>query len=149
MRERVCSGGTVAAYVWDYANGLEFLRHFWDEATVSDPDAADLDEDGRFPLCQPPALTAVFHAARLRAVETTALEIPTDFADFDDFWKPFLGGTGPAPSYVASLDPTRRESLKTRLRRRIVSDGDGRIRLRARAWAVRGVVDAQESRVQR
>lgn len=139
MRERVCPGGTVAAYVWDYASGLEFLRHFWDEATASDPGAAALDEGGRFPLCQPPALASVFVAAGLEAVETTSLEIPTDFADFDDFWKPFLGGTGPAPSYVASLDPTRRESLKTRLRRRIVSDGDGRIRLNARAWAVRGL----------
>ena len=139
MRERVCSGGTVAAYVWDYASGLEFLRHFWDEATVEDRSASQFDEGGRFSLCKPPALTSVFQAAGLQAVETTSLEIPTDFDDFDDFWKPFLGGTGPAPSYVASLDPTRRESLKTRLQQRIVSDGDGRIRLRARAWAVRGL----------
>lgn len=139
MRERICSGGTVAAYVWDYASGLEFLRHFWDEATASDPSAAALDEGGRFPVCQPPALVSAFDAAGLEAVETTSLEIPTHFAAFDDFWKPFLAGTGPAPSYVASLDPTRRESLKTRLRRRIVSDGDGPIRLNARAWAVRGL----------
>jgi len=142
MRARVRPGGTVAAYVWDYASGLEFLQHFWDEATASDPSA---DEGGRFPLCQPQALASVFQGAWLEGVETTSLEIATDFADFDDFWKPFLGGTGPAPSYVASLDPTRRESLKTRLRQRIVTDGDARIRLKARAWAVRGVVGREQS----
>jgi hypothetical protein len=72
-------------------------------------------------------------------VETRALEIPTDFATFDDYWTPFLRGTGPAPSYVASLDPHQRESLRARLERRLQAGSEGRIPLRARAWAVRGV----------
>jgi SAM-dependent methyltransferase len=142
MRERVRPGGIVAAYVWDYESGLQFLRHFWDEAAASDPNASGFDEGGRFPLCQPAALASTFRASGLESVDTASLEIPTSFADFDDFWNPFLGGTGPAPSYVASLDPTRRESLKERLRRRILPGGDGPIQLRARAWAVRGVVDS-------
>ena len=40
MRERLRPGGTVAAYVWDYADGMELLRSFWDEAAASDPRAA-------------------------------------------------------------------------------------------------------------
>src|SRR5262249_12185000 len=120
--------------------GLQFLRHFWDEAAASDPGAAALDEGGRFPLCNPVALASRFRASGLTAVDTRSLEIPTDFADFNDYWTPFLGGTGPAASYVASLDSTRREALKERLRRRLPQGPGGRIALRARAWAVRGVV---------
>jgi SAM-dependent methyltransferase len=139
MRERVHRGGTVAAYVWDYADGMEFLRTFWDEAVAADPRATALDEGRRFPLCQLPALASLFRAAGLARVETGSLEIPTDFDTFDDYWTPFLRGTGPAPSYVASLDPPSRDALRARLRRRLDDGNDGRIRLRARAWAVRGV----------
>jgi SAM-dependent methyltransferase len=138
MRERLGPGGIVAAYVWDYERGLEFLRHFWEEAVASDPSAAALDEGARFPLCQAPALASVFRAAGLAHVDTAPLDIATDFADFDDYWTPFTGGTGPAPTYVASLDPARRDSLRERLKRRMRSESDGRIRLRAQAWAVRG-----------
>jgi len=136
MRERVAPGGTVAACVWDYAGGVEFLRRFWDEAVAADPAAAQQDEGRRFPLCNPEALTALFHAAGLGRVESGTIEIATDFASFDDYWRPFLGGTGPAPAYVASLDAARREALRTRLEQRLGAAGP--LRLRARAWAIRG-----------
>lgn len=139
MRERLCPGGTIAAYVWDYADGMEFLRSFWDEAAASDPRAAALDEGQRFPLCRAGALATLFREAGLVDVGTDPLEIPTDFASFDDYWTPFLHGTGPAPSYVASLDAPSRASLRARLQRRLHAETDERIRLRARAWAVRGV----------
>jgi SAM-dependent methyltransferase len=139
IRERLHPGGIVAAYVWDYGEGMQFLRAFWEEAVASDHHAAALDEGRRFPLCRTPALASLFRAAGLVQVETDRLEIPTDFASFDDYWTPFLRGTGPAPSYVASLDRTSRERLRERLSRRLHAESDGRIQLRARAWAVRGV----------
>jgi len=141
MRNHLRQGGTVAAYVWDHANGMEFLRYFWDEAVTLDPRAAALDEGQRFPICRPEALKALFQAAGLIQVETHPLEIPTEFATFGDYWTPFLQGTGPAPSYVASLDALSRESLRERIRRRLPSGSDGRISLRARAWAVRAVAN--------
>jgi ubiquinone/menaquinone biosynthesis C-methylase UbiE len=50
----ICSlGGTVAAGVWDYAEGMEFLRRFWDAASALDPAARALDEGARFPLLPP------------------------------------------------------------------------------------------------
>ena len=128
-----------AAYVWDYAEGMEFLRLFWDEAAALDPRAIALHEGRRFPLCEAPALASLFRAGALTGVETSALQIPTDFTTFDDYWLPFLRGTGPAASYVAALDPEQRDLLRGRLERRLRADGDGRISLRARAWAVRGV----------
>jgi SAM-dependent methyltransferase len=139
IRERLCPEGMVAAYVWDYAEGMELLRTFWDEAVASDPRAAALDEGRRFPICRGPALDSLFRAAGLAQVETRLLEIPTGFATFEDYWTPFLSGTGPAPGYVASLEPSGREVLRERLRRRLHADDDGRIHLTARAWAVRGV----------
>ena len=139
MRECLRPGGTVAAYVWDYAEGMEFLRCFWEEALASDPRATALDEGRRFPLCRRPALASLFQAAGLAQVQTAPLEVPTDFNTFDDYWTPFLRGTGPAPSYVGSLDSPGRELLRERLRRRLRAGSDGRIQLRARAWAVRGI----------
>jgi len=144
IRERLRPGGTVAAYVWDYAQGMEFLRCFWDEAVASDPRAAAFDEGRRFPLCRPEALASLFQAARLAQVETELLDIPTNFSDFDDYWAPFLRGTGPAPSYVASLDPQSRDLLRERLKLRLRCRSDKRIPLRARAWAVRGLANESD-----
>jgi hypothetical protein len=83
------------------------VRHFWNAAAALDPDAAALDEGRRFPLCNPGSLSDLFIAAGLSGVEVRSIDIWTVFKDFDDFWSPFLGGQGPAPSYVASLNPER------------------------------------------
>jgi hypothetical protein len=139
IRERLRQGGTVAAYVWDYAEGMEFLRLFWDEAVAFDPRTVVLDEGKRFPLCEASAVASLFRRGGVAQVETHALEIPTEFQTFDDYWMPFLRGTGPAPSYVESLDGPSRERLRERLERRLPVGIDGRIHLRARAWAVRAI----------
>jgi len=67
-----------------------------------------------------------------------AIDIPTVFRDFDDYWTPFLGGQGSAPSYVATLDADRRVTLRERVRANLPVAGDGSIPLTARAWVVRG-----------
>jgi SAM-dependent methyltransferase len=131
-------GGTLAVYVWDYAGKMELIRVFWDAACELDPGAAKLDEGGRFPLCRPEALTGLFENAGLRAVATTAIDVPTPFASFDDYWQPFLGGQGPAPAYAMALDEQARERLRSRVRERVPVQADGSIALIARAWAVRG-----------
>lgn len=142
-------GGTVAAYVWDYADGMQFLRLFWDVATALDPAAGALDEGRRFPICQPGALTALFRDAGLEPVETCGIEVPTRFHDFDDFWQPFLGGQGPAPTYVQRLDGPSRQRLRQGLQAALHPGADegGAIALQARAWAVRGRRPVGRSRV--
>lgn len=136
----VAPGGRVALMVWDYREGMAFLRRFWDAAVELDPDAAELDEGRRFPLCQPEPLRSLLTAAGLVDVAVEAIEIATRFADVDDYWRPFLGGTGPAPGYLASLDDDRRGALRARLERRLTPDADGTIALWARAWAATGTV---------
>jgi SAM-dependent methyltransferase len=138
MRARLSGDGIVSAYVWDYAGRMDFLRIFWEEASAIDSGAAAHDERGRFPICDADALSNVFREAGAGGVTVEAIDTPTRFETFEDYWRPFLGGTGPAPAYVASLDAARRETLRRRLEHRLGAAGDGSIDLVARAWAVRG-----------
>ncbi len=131
-------GGFVALYMWDYATKMQFMRHFWNAAAALDPQALELDEGRRFPLCNPPALTELFQAAQLHDVEVRAVDIDTDFKNFDDYWSPFLGGQGAAPAYAMSLTEDHRAALRDRIRDSLPFALDGSIPLVARAWAVRG-----------
>jgi SAM-dependent methyltransferase len=132
-------GGTVAAYVWDYAEGMQLMRHFWDAAGELDPKARELDEGQRFPLCEPEPLTDLFQTTGLGKVEVRAIDVPTVFRDFDDYWSPFLGGQAPAPGYAMSLSQERRAALRERIRAGLPTNSEGGHHLMARAWAVRGV----------
>lgn len=139
MRRVTAPGGTIAAYVWDYAGGMEIIKSFWDAAVALDPAAAALHEGQRFPLCQPAALQAAFAAAGLDEVKTAPLDVSAKFAGFDDYWQPFLGGQGPAPAYAMSLGEEQRAALRARLQSALPAAADGSIALRARAWAVCGI----------
>ena len=131
-------GSAIALYVWDYADGMEFIRRFWDAAKALDPASAELDEAVRFPLCAPTPLEALFAAVGLSGVATRPVDVPTRFRDFDDYWSPFLGGQGPAPTYAMSLPEDRRAVLRQAVRSALPAAADGSISLTARAWAVRG-----------
>ena len=138
MRSLSAPRATISACVWDYGDGMQFLRRFWDAASELDPAARELDEGNRFPLCRRDSLTTLFRHSGFRDVRCDPIDIPTVFAGFDDYWRPLLGGTGPAPSYVASLDADRRSRLERTLEDRLQPRPDGTIALIARAWAVRG-----------
>ena len=132
--------GVIAAAVWDYGSGMQMLRMFWDEAVRRDASAGPRDER-RMPLCRQGELSALWRAHGLVHVDEQPLTIQLLFASFEDYWSPFVGGQGPAGSYVAGLSEEDREALRLRLRRRLLGDGaDRAITLQARAWAVKGAV---------
>ena len=133
-------GGCVGAYVWDYGEGMQMMRHFWDAAIAVSPADSKLDQAERFPVCAPGPLRELFERASLKDVEVRAIEIPTVFRDFDDFWTPFLGKTGAAPTYLASATAEVREGIRRALESRLAPARGGPLELTARAWAVRGVV---------
>jgi len=139
MRRVTKTGGVVAVYVWDYAEGMQFIRHFFDAAIALDSKAAEHDEGPRFPICHPDALRQLFESIGLRNVEVRPIEVPTVFRDFDDYWNPFLAGVGPAPSYAMSLSEEHRSALRERIRAGLPVNADGSIPLSARAWAARGI----------
>jgi SAM-dependent methyltransferase len=131
-------GGTVSFYVWDYpGGGVGFMRAFWRAASALDPQAADLTEDRRFPFCTADGLLALARDAGLPDPDLAPLEDTAVFRDFDDLWRPFTLGAGPAPGYCASLPSEARDRLKERLSRDLPRGADGTIALPLRAWALR------------
>ena len=104
---RVARGrATIGFYVWDYpGGGIEFVRAFWDAATALDPNAQDLTEAQRFPFCTPEGLTELARTAGLSSIESSRIEVPAVFKDFEDYWHPFTRGGGPAPGYCQTLAP--------------------------------------------
>lgn len=132
-------GGMVSAVVWDYAEGMQMLRYFWDAAVALDNAARQFDEGIRFPLCQEGQLEKSFQAAGFKQVEAASIEVKTVFRNFDDYWQPFLGNVGPAPAYTMSLSQKDRQKLEDKLRQTLPIDEDGSISLTARAWAVKGI----------
>lgn len=138
MKRVTRTGGVVAVYVWDYAEGMQFIRHFFEAAVALDPKAVEHDEGPRFPICRPDALRQLFESTGLRNVEVRPIEVPTVFRDFDDYWSPFLAGVGPAPAYAMSLSEEHRSALRERIRAGLPFAPDGSIPLSARAWAARG-----------
>lgn len=138
MRRVARRSGIVAVYVWDYGDKMQMMRAFWDAAIELDQTVAEKVESLRFPICKPEPLTELFKSAGLKGVEVRAIDAPTHFRDFDDYWSPFLGGQGPAPAYAMSLTEEKRTALRERIRSNLPIAPDGSISLIARAWAVRG-----------
>jgi SAM-dependent methyltransferase len=132
-------GGTVAAYVWDFAGAGHFTGYLWQAATALDPAAAAQDPRTQFPICHPDPLAALFAGAGLHDVAVGPVVVPTVFRDFDAYWQPhLLAGSSPAQRYVASLGADQRTALRERLRATLPIADDGSIPLRGCLWAVRG-----------
>ncbi|MCD6072612.1 MAG: methyltransferase protein [Microvirga sp.] len=140
MARVVRPGGMVGLYVWDYAGHMQIMRHFFDVAAALDPRALDFDDGVKAPVCRPGPLRELFTGAGLESVEVRAIDITAAFESFDDYWAPFLGGTGSAPKYCMSLTEPAREELRERLRARLPTGPDGEILLAVRAWAAKGRV---------
>jgi ubiquinone/menaquinone biosynthesis C-methylase UbiE len=131
-------GGTVAVYVWHYAQGARFLREFWDVAIAIDSEAASFDQAQRFPMCTQEELRSLFEQEKLEEIDVRALDVVTRFSGFDDYWEPLLTGQGSAPNYLAPRDEQMRTAIRERLRATLPRDRQGAIELPARAWAIRG-----------
>lgn len=128
--------GLLSFYVWDYpGGGMGFIDAFWNAAARVDDPAAELNESDRFPFCTHDGLFELCQGAGLADPAIEAIEVVTEFADFDAFWHPFTLGAGPAPGYCKSLSETQRDRLKKELERTFGLSGP--IRLPARAWAVK------------
>ena len=128
---------TVAACVWDYAEGMTMLRAFFDAALELDPDAPDEGRTMRY--SSPGELRALWEEIGLREVTTGELVVTAAYADFDDYWLPFPDGPGPSGAYARSLDEQQRAALGAALFRRLGAP-PGPFTLQARAWFVTGSV---------
>lgn len=132
------SNGRVALYVWDYAGKMEWLKYFWTVAVALDDAASQYDEGQRFPICDPDELRSLFAIAKLRNIETQAIDVPAKFDTFDDYWALFQIGSFPAPAYLKALSADQQAQFKEKLVSIIPTQPDGSINLITRAWAIRG-----------
>ena len=71
--------------------------------------------------------------AGLASVESTSLSVTIAFATLAEWWEPFTLGVGPAGAYVAGLDGSRRERLRTRCAQLLPQPP---FRVEASAWCV-------------
>jgi SAM-dependent methyltransferase len=113
LRRVLRPGGVAAACVWDFAEGMEMLRYFWDAALVIDPAAPDEARTLRFG--RPGEIADLFAAAGLLDVAESTLTVGSSYAGFDELWSGFLAGVGPAGSYCLSLPGDQRAALRAAL----------------------------------
>ncbi len=138
MRRVTKPKGRIAAAVWDYGDGMQMLRFFWDAAVGLDPAADKLDEK-HMPLCRSGELSELFSRAGIVRVSEKPIEFEMRFDSFEDYWQPFLLGQGPSGAYVKTLSEEKLEALRNAVRRRLANSSSGSsYRLTAKMWAVRG-----------
>ncbi|HUP32046.1 MAG TPA: methyltransferase domain-containing protein [Gaiellaceae bacterium] len=125
--------GAVAASVWDLAGGRAPISPFWEAALELDPDAND---ESSFPGTRAGHLSELLAAAGLREIEETELSASVEHESFDEWWRPFTLGVGPAGAYAQSLGEADRAALRDRCEKLLP---DAPFTLTATAWAARGI----------
>lgn len=142
MKRVTRPGGKVLLSGWDFRGGLVYQRLLWDTASVLDPEAAERrDRIFSGPLALPDGMVDLLNEAGLAEVKRDWITIRMDFADFDDYWQPLLGGQGPVGSYVAGLEAGKRTEIEEAVRRAFLCGApDGPRSLTATAWVVSAIV---------
>ena len=111
-------GGVVSACVWDFDEGMEMLRAFWDAALSVHPDAPD---ESLLKFGRAGEIAELFAAVGLRDIEESTLSVPSTYANFDELWAGFTAGIGPAGGYLVTLDADAQEAVRAALFERIGS----------------------------
>ncbi len=110
-------GGVVALCVWDFEDGMQMLRHFWDAALAVDPAAPDEARTLRFG--RRGEISRLLDDEGFDDVDETPVTVTSTYDDFDQLWAGFLAGIGPAGAWcVGRPDRERarvRDELFTRL----------------------------------
>lgn len=123
LRRVLRPGGIAAACVWDFAEGMQMLRHFWDAALTVDPGAPDEARTLRFG--REGEIAELLDTAGFRNTTETTLTVTSTYADADELWSGFLAGIGPAGAYCLSLSEDARSMVREELHRGLGSPTGG------------------------
>jgi hypothetical protein len=132
-------GGTVAAYVWDFAGHRHVSQHFMKAMAAIAPGMASPLSALNAESTTTAALLRLFAAAGLDEVEATSLDVVGTFQDFDDYWISNTGFKSAVANVCKSLSASQLQSVKEMLREDLPVDANGKISVEARASAVRGI----------
>ncbi|MPZ78816.1 MAG: methyltransferase domain-containing protein [Deltaproteobacteria bacterium] len=138
MRRVVRPGGTVAAYVWDFAGRNGTAQHL--NAALRQLDSVDTSGALNAESTSQDKLKDLFQSAGLADVEARPIEITVTFRDLDDYWESNTGFSSPASNSVKALTDDKREELKQMVKSKLPMDKNGVISYMARVNAVRGRV---------
>ena len=84
---------------------------------------------------------AAWRAAGFVEIEEQQLSMRMEFADFDDYWRPYLGRDGPGAEHVRSISADEPSRLEAAVRSAYLDgEPDGPRSYAALAWAVKGKV---------
>jgi SAM-dependent methyltransferase len=132
------AGGTLAACVWDFREGMPLFVSYWAAARAVDPEGArQAGGDTTNPWCTRDGLQRLWQQAGAEEVESGELSASTEYDGLDDAFWSFEAGVGFSGEYYSSLNEDRQKALREEFHRELGSP-DGPFRLTARAWAVRG-----------
>jgi ubiquinone/menaquinone biosynthesis C-methylase UbiE len=128
-------GSTAAAYVWDYTRA----------GSPKAPLAAGMRAIGLDTPAPPspqatsvPALEELWRDAGFTQIGTREINIPVEFADYEEFWQSMTMPVGRAGKAILKMSPEVREQLRSVLGRQMLCTVDGRISYEARACAIKG-----------
>src|SRR5262245_24058897 len=85
MRRVTRPGGLVSACVWDYNEGMQSLRFFWDEVVALDP-AMEPKDERHMKLSRQGQLGELWKKANFIDIREQPITIDQAFASFDDYW---------------------------------------------------------------
>jgi len=132
--------GVLGLYIWDFADGMEPIRKFWDAAHKCEAhNVGEFDAGIRFPICQRDNLLHHVKEAGWLEPKVAPIEIDAQFKNFDDYWVPFLSGQGTGPAFAVSLSDETREKVRKTLMSLVTDSPDEPFTLRTRAWAAKGI----------
>ncbi len=130
-------GGTVAACVWDYADGMTSIRAFWDAAREVEPEKGAAADENVMRWCGDGELAELWRTAGLEDVRFGSITAKASYEDFEQLWEPLPTGIAPSGQFTASLGADGQVALHDAYKR-LLGVGDGPFELTARAWAVAG-----------
>jgi SAM-dependent methyltransferase len=126
--------GAVAACVWDHAGERTPVSTFFRAARDV---GLGVQNESALAGARKGHLVDLFKASGLRDVEGTELVARVDYSSFDDWWKPFSFGVGPAGAAYVALSPDQRARLRERCEALLPP---APFEMASFAWAARGTV---------
>ena len=130
-------GGSLAAYVWDFAEELSPsgpLRRAMRRLGVEVPAIPGTAES------RIDALRRLFEQAALERVETRTIEVCLAYRDFEDFWHAQTPSYSPTTKIIASMTESERTRLMRAVRAEFPTAPGGVIEYFARANAIKARV---------
>ncbi len=137
MRRVGRAGGTVAGYVWDFA---EELSPSWPMRLGLRNFGAEVPEPPGSRDSSPEALRSLFEQIGFENIATRSFEVTLPYSGFEDFWQAQTPSYSPTTKIIAAMTTSERTRLMETVRRTLPTRPDGGIEYRARANAIKARV---------